>query len=617
MSDELSNLIKESFNLIDKKDYKSAVELLYPKLVEYDDNIEIITQIAQCYYCMGEKEQAEEYYEKAFEVNNCSTLVLDPLIDIKIETEKYNEAEKYAQYYLSCEDKIYATQKYLETLTKIKNFEEMEEFLKSADFNNFNSVSYALIANALIEKYDDENPEMLEKAYQYALKSKELDKNNGDAICAIAKYYVAKKDYENVEKTIKEFPPAEKSSDLISMLGYVKYMTGDFEKAVAYYSKALELDDKNEILYLNLTESYMQMGWLKEAEVVVKKGLALYEDSIKLRLSLANIYYMADDFDKTLITLAFINEHDPENVEMNLLYTYTYAHRNDFVKAQEYAQKLEGKIESSYIDVNLAKIYYNLGQKDKMFEKFDEAIEKDPENINILSEKAYYILNYGEYEKAQEIYDRMIEINPNYVDAYYRKSFVYFFTGDAQEALKYGLKAVEMDCNNADYQYHLAKIYETMKEYDKAIDCAKFSLSITPDDISKYWFIGFMYLEKDDVESALTYYKEILAIDPNDFSTLSRIAKTLSHYNCAPEIVYDYYQKAFRVNPYDYDFIRDYSDYVVLNISAFKGIKILLNYKNFTDNKNLKIESKNRAKRIMRENKKNLSLKEKLQLNFS
>ena len=82
--------------------------------------------------------------------------------------------------------------------------------------------------------------------------------------------------------------------------------------------------------------------------------------------------------------------------------------------------------------MNLAKIYYNLGQRDKMFEKFDEAIAKDPDNINILSEKAYYVLNYGEYEKAQEIYDRMIEINPNYVDAYYRKSFVFFFTGNAE-----------------------------------------------------------------------------------------------------------------------------------------------------------------------------------------
>ena len=169
MSDELSSLIKESFQLIEKKDYKSAVELLYPKLAEYLDNIELITQIAQCYYCMGEIEQAEQYYEKAFEINNYLTLILDPLIDIKIEMEKYNEAEKYAQYYLSCKDKIYAIQKYLETLTTISNYTEIDEFLNTADFSTFNSESYRLAADAIIEIYkNDENPKKTEKVYDYA-----------------------------------------------------------------------------------------------------------------------------------------------------------------------------------------------------------------------------------------------------------------------------------------------------------------------------------------------------------------------------------------------------------------------------------------------------------------
>ena len=79
-------------------------------------------------------------------------------------------------------------------------------------------------------------------------------------------------------------------------------MTKDYEKAAAFYSKALELDEKNEILYYNLANSYMQMGWLREAEVVVKKGLVIKEKSIELRLCLANIYYMSNEFDKTILT---------------------------------------------------------------------------------------------------------------------------------------------------------------------------------------------------------------------------------------------------------------------------------------------------------------------------
>ena len=611
MNDEINEIIKKSFDLMDNKDYKGAVELLYPNLSEYNDNIEIIVQIANCYLLMDEKEQAERYYEKAFEIDNFSTLVLDPLIDIKIELEKFNEAEMYVQNYLNCEDKVYATQKYIETLTRLKHFNEIEEFTLKVDFENFNSESYSLCANAILENYKD-NSEKLDVAFSLAQKALELDKNNMSALCATAKYYIAKNDMEKIEELFKDVPPEQTTVDLLNIYAYKKYVTKDYEKAATFYAKALKLDEKNEILYYNLANSYMQIGWLKEAEVTVKKGLAIYENSTELRLALANIYYMNHEFDKTLLTLSYVEEHDSDNIEMLYLYMYSYAHQNDFVKAQEYAKKLEGKVESSYIDVNFAKIYYELGQEEKAMEKFDEAISKDPKNIHILDEKAKYTENLNE---AQKIYDKIIEINPNYVDAYYQKSIIYIYQKNAEKALEYAKKAVEMDCNNEEYQYNLARIYGNQGEFDKAIDCAKFSLSITPNDIDKYWFIGYMYLEKQDIEGAMAYFKEILSINPNNYKTLSKIAYNLSCYKQYKK-AYEYYQKAFRVNPADYDFIREYSDFVVEHISAFKGIKMLLNYKKFTDNRNLKIESKNRAKRIIRENKKQLSLKEKIKLKF-
>ena len=610
MSEELNNLIKESFDLMENKKYKEAVEFLYPKLLDFPDNIEILVQIANGYYMMAEKEQAEQYYEKAFEIDNNSTLVLEPLIDLKVEMEKFNEVETYAQNYLNCEDKVYAIQKYLEALTKIKNFEEIVEFSTKTNLENFNSESYSLCANAIVENFRD-NEEKLKLAKSFADKALELDKNNKSALCALAKYYIAKNEFEKIEELLKNFPPEQATPELLSIYAYKKYVTKDYEKAAAFYAKALELDEKNEVLYYNLANSYMQIYWLNEAEVVVKKGLAIKENSISLRLTLANIYYMNREFDKTLLALSYVEEHDPDNIEMNYLYMYSYAHQNDFVKAQEYAKKLEGKVDSSYIDMNFAKIYYELGQKDKAEELFNRAIEKDPENIELLEQKALYSNN----EEAQKIYDKIIEINPNYVDAYYQKSVLYIYQKNLEEALKYAQKAVEMDCNNAEYQYNLARIYDSMGEYDKAIDCAKFSLSITPDDLDKYWFLGFMYLEKDELEAAMTYFKEILAINPNDFRTLSRIAYNLTSYKHFDK-AYEYYQKAFRVNPSDYDFVRDYQDFLVEHISAYKGIKLLLNYKNFTDNRNLKIESKNRAKRVIRENKKKLSIKEKCKLLF-
>ena len=615
MSDELTGIIKKSFHEMEKKNYKSAVEFLYPYLVDYPDNIEIITQIAQCYEKMGEKQQAVEYYEKAFEINNFSTLILDPLIELKIQQDKYNEAMNYAKYYLECENKVYATQKYLETLSEIKQYEMIENFAQEANENNLNSTAYAIIANSIIEilQNKENKNEEIQKAVIYAQKALSLDKNNLDAACAIAKCYIENNEYERIEELYKNTPNASQSSMFMSIYGYKKFITEDYASAVDCYSRALELDKTNEVLYLNLAESYMHQGWTKEAEVIIKRGLALNEQNISLRLSLANIYYTNSEYDKTLLTLAFVNELDPDNVEMNLLYAYTYAHQNNFTKANEYAKKLDGKIESAYIDNNFGKIYYNLGQKEKAFEMFDKAIEKEPENIEFLTDKADYLLYENEHEEAQKIYDKIIEINPNYVDAYYSKARIFEHSYNYEEALRYAKIAVEKDCNNADYQYLLSEIYMYLKDYDKAIDCLKFALSITPDDIEKYNALGYLYLEKGDVDSAISYYKEILAINPNDFDILLKIARALVDHNNA-ENAYEYYQKAYRANPYSYDFILEYSDFIIKNISAYKGIMSLLNFAKYSSNKNLADEAKNRAKRLKKENSKKLSFNEKIKL---
>lgn len=616
MDNELTSIIKNSFLEIENKNYKSAIEMLYPKLVDYPDNIEIITQIAKCYYLMGEKEQAVEYYEKAFELDNYSTVILDPLIELKIKQYKYNEAESYAQYYLECKDRVYAIQMYLETLLAIKHYDRVIEFSNSINEAELNSSAYSTITEAIIEKGKADKNTDIENAQYYASKAIESDRNNVNALCVLAKCYVEKEEYQKVYEIYNNNPALQSSSEFISIIGYIKYLTGDYATASEYYSKAIELNDTNITNYNNLATAYVQQGWFKEAEIVAKRGLAIKEDCVDLRLTLANIYYMKNDFDKTLLTLAYISDIEPDNVEMNLLYAYSYAHQDNFIKAEFYAKKIENKVKTGLILESFAKIHFQLNHKEKAFELIDKAIEQAPEDINFLSTKADFLVAEGKEKESLEITDKIIEINPNYVDAYYQKALYYCNYEDNNEnALKYALKAVELDCNNDIYQSLLAKIYSDLGEHDKAIDCARFSLSITPDNIDKYCFIGNEYIKKNEIDIALTYFDEILKINPNDFQVMRDIARILEH-NKLTEQAYEYYQKAYRTEPYDYEFLIEYSDFVIENISAFKGINLLLNFSKYSRNKSFKIDSKNRAKKLKKELSSKLTLQEKIKLLF-
>lgn len=616
MSDDLNTIIQKSFEYIENKNYKVAIEMLYPKLVDFPNNIAIILQIAKCYLLMGEVEHSIEYYEKAYEIDCNNIIILDSLIELKIKQEKYNEAFNYAQQYLNCEDKVYATQKYIETLVLMKNYEVIENFIKDVDINIFNSTTLSIIANVYfenIERISNKKQFNYKNAIKYAKKALENDGNNIDAACVLLKCYLEKEQYEDVEKLYSTTEVAHNSQRFIELYAYKKLVTGDYQSAIEFFSKAVELGPDKEDLYYNLSDAYSRIGWLDEAETVIKKALALFEGSLKLRLALAEIYFLKKEIDKVFLILAYVNEKDPNNTLMNLLYTMAYASQENFIKAEEYAQKIDSSLESGFVDYKLATLYYNLGKKEKSFKKIDSAIAKNPENINYLIEKANFLADEKDIDGALSLYKKVLDINKNYVDAYYQMAKIYLLYDNNAEALKYLKIAVEKDFNNPSYLYTLSLLYYKLFEYDKAIETMRFVVSLTPNDAEKYVFLADLYLAKNDIESAKLYYKEALNISPNSFELIRKIAHSFKSYDKFCE-AYEYYQRAYRLNSYEYEFALEYFDFLNDNISSYKALKLLYNFAKNTSDVKIKREVKRKFKKQKKENWSRLSFSEKLDL---
>ena len=67
---------------------------------------------------------------------------------------------------------------------------------------------------------------------------------------------------------------------------------------------------------------------------------------------------------------------------------------------------------------------YKLGDYEEAINLFDDALELDPINYEILNQKGVILDKMNKTEEAMKIYDKAIEIDPEQTKAYYNKGLL-------------------------------------------------------------------------------------------------------------------------------------------------------------------------------------------------
>lgn len=109
----------------------------------------------------------------------------------------------------------------------------------------------------------------------------------------------------------------------------------------------------------------------------------------------------------------------------------------------EYEQALETEPQNVDILSNLGVAYYNLGQMDKAIEHYSKAIEIAPKDADIRSNlAAAYVQKYqasgvlDHLESALEEYQTAVELNPSLAEAFFGLGVVYALLGQNDDAIQ-------------------------------------------------------------------------------------------------------------------------------------------------------------------------------------
>ncbi|XP_044487319.1 hsp70-Hsp90 organizing protein 3-like [Mangifera indica] len=252
---------------------------------------------------------------------------------------------------------------------------------------------------------------------------------------------------EEIEKKVRKAQALKEKEE-----GNAAYKKKDFEKAVAHYTKALELDDEDISFLTNRAAVYLEMGQyedcIKDCDKAVERGRELRSDFKMIARALTRK-------GTALVKLAKCSKDYEPAIE-----TFQKAlteHRNpETLKKLNEAEKAKKELEQQEI--------------------FDPAIADEER------EKGNEYFKQQKYPEAVKHYTESLRRNPNDPKAYSNRAACYTKLGALPEALKDAEKCIELDPTFAKGYTRKGAAQFFMKEYDKALETYQEGLKHDPEN---------------------------------------------------------------------------------------------------------------------------------------
>ncbi|MCB9309996.1 MAG: hypothetical protein H6567_08065 [Lewinellaceae bacterium] len=247
------------------------------------------------------------------------------------------------------------------------------------------------------------------------------------------------------------------------------YELQNYDLAILDLKKAIHLDTLNPIYYHLLSDVYLDNYNSKEAINTMLYAVAMHPDRIPSLLKLAELRYIIEDYDESILTINEIIKLDPLNAEAFFMLGVNFKALNDIPRATNAFQRaveLDTKMTDAWI--TLGEIYESKNDPIAM-KYFDSAVLSDPESLQALHAKAYYLQNHHKVPEALAIYKDIILKDRNYTDAYLNSGVLYMEMDSLQKAKEsFDLMAKVAPTNYMGF-FMLGVVYEKLGQKDIAL----------------------------------------------------------------------------------------------------------------------------------------------------
>jgi tetratricopeptide (TPR) repeat protein len=333
-------------------------------------------------------------------------------------------------------------------------------------------------------------------------------------------------------------PEPTRSATEYAVLADLAERDGDFEEAVGYYEKALELDATKPEIYIRLINLLVEIDDPERALEIGEQAVVLAPDNDAVWTAVAKAYIANGDRldslgDPTGASLQYAEavraaekavDINPENATA---YAYMAAglvlpgDARFYDRAQEmadYAVFLEP--DNPIAHYYMATVFTYLGFYTEARQEYQIGIQADPTNIDLYIGLAYNFFGTGNVPEAILTFEDATAIDPNNAVALDGLAYMYIQLGQYPTAEEYALQAVEADPNLARAWGRLGEAYYQQNNYPKAIESLETAVNLYGDatDLNArfFYFLASAYIRNslDDCDKAVPLFNEVLNVSP-------------------------------------------------------------------------------------------------------
>ncbi len=287
------------------------------------------------------------------------------------------------------------------------------------------------------------------------------------------------KDKEDSSQIDQESPDYEKRIDeeenkmdeyFYYNRGYKKSNLGDFQGAIADYSKAIEINPSFEDALYNRADSKYKLEDYLGAISDLSKLIEINPSDDQAYNNRGNAKESLEDYSGAIADYT-------KAIEINPNYAEAYSNRGIVKKnLGNFEEAIADYTKAIDINPNYAEAYYNsglskceLGDFEGEISDYTKAIEIDPIYIDAYLNRGVAKKNLGSFEEAIVDYTKAIEIDPTYKTAYINRGNAKRNLEDYAGAIADHTKAIEIDPTSTEAYLNRASAKVDLEDFEGTI----------------------------------------------------------------------------------------------------------------------------------------------------
>jgi tetratricopeptide (TPR) repeat protein len=395
-------------------------------------------------------------------------------------------------------------------------------------------------------------PEDLNLAHQALLKVVNLKPSRVDARLQLGQLYLLIGQPTNAglqADAILKHEPTSSNGHLLKGLSLIA--ESRLQNGIAELRRAIELDPRNGVAYLEIARAYGQQRDFGEAEAVLRESLRIEPQSIATRIALGDVLAAAGNESEAIqayragldaekhngvlyLKLAALHmkahrlqeaetyhqkwiEVQPKSTEAVVALGQFYARTGRFKEAETaYLQARKLDPLSRIAHQALINFYLDTRRMKEAGSEIDVFLRPDPTDITGRLLQARLMLEEGDHKKALPLLQELAHQAPKLAIVHQYLGIAWARHHDLSQAITSLKEARMLAPNSSDIRASLAQVYLAQDSLSLALNEGEAAIELDPQNVAALKILADAQLRAGNMKRAEELVKETLALQPHD-----------------------------------------------------------------------------------------------------